>query len=186
MYDVYKSGTDFYCLLNSIPNLIEILGANTKDVTDMGVMVAGCSALSSVPLFDTSNVTNMAGMFQSCTSLTSVPLYDTSNVTAMTNTFRECIFTSVPLFNTSSVTEMSYTFYDCTSLTSIPLFDTSNIGYMYSTFGNCVNVETGALALYQQVTAQQTVPSHLRTFYNCGSNTVQGAAELAQIPNGWK
>ena len=28
--------------------------------------------------------------------------------------------------------------------------------------------------------------SHRQAFYNCGSNTQTGAAELAQIPSGWK
>jgi hypothetical protein len=53
-------------------------------------------------------------------------------------------------------------------------------------FYRCTKVESGALALYQQASAQAIVPSHDRTFYQCGSNTVTGAAELAQIPSDWK
>lgn len=138
VYDVYKSG-GFNNLLYKSTNVIEILGANTTDVT------------------------NMQSMFNRCSSLTSVPLFDTS-----------------------SVTDMKYMFYGCSSLTSVPLFDTSNVTDMTEMFRNCTNVQTGALALYQQASSQTTPPSnHSKTFNNCGSNTTSGAAELAQIPSSW-
>jgi hypothetical protein len=54
-------------------------------------------------------------------------------------------------------------------------------------FAGCSNVQSGALALYQQASSQATPPStHIATFRGCGSNTVTGAAELAQIPSNWK
>jgi hypothetical protein len=53
-------------------------------------------------------------------------------------------------------------------------------------FNDCLNVQSGALALYQQASTQTTPPSeYYNTFYNCGSNTTTGAAELAQIPSSW-
>ena len=52
---------------------------------------------------------------------------------------------------------------------------------------DCNNVESGALALYNQLSTQTTPPSnHSQTFYDCGSNTTTGAAELAQVPSDWK
>ena len=127
-------------------------------------MFEDCSALTNVPLFDTSNVTNMGDMFDGCSSLTSIPLFDTSSVTIMLGMFRYCSsLTSIPLFDTSSVTIMSYMFY------------------------NCINVESGALELYKQASSHTTPPSeHTQVFYNCGSNTQTGSAELAQIPDDWK
>ena len=78
-------------------------------------------------------------------------------------------------------------FSNCNALKRIPLFDTSSVTNMQIMFTGCVNVESGALALYQQASTQTNPPaSHNMTFYNCGSNTVTGAAELAQIPNDWK
>lgn len=45
----------------------------------------------------------------------------------------------------------------------------------------------GAATLYQQASSQANPPqSHDATFYKCGSDTVTGAAELAQIPSDWK
>ena len=212
IYDVYKSGTDFSNLFYNSTNVIEVLGANTTGITAMNRMFYRCSSLTSVSLFDTSSVTDMKFMFWACHSLTSVPLFNTSNVTSMMYMFSECSsLTTVPLFNTSSVTDMDNMFYwcssltsvplfdtssvtsmtdmlnDCSSLTSVPLFNTSNVTSMLRIFYGCINVETGALALYQQASTQTNPPSrHSGAFRNCGSETTTGAAELAQIPDDWK
>jgi hypothetical protein len=58
---------------------------------------------------------------------------------------------------------------------------------MSDMFWDCYNVESGALALYQQASSQARPPAyHYYTFYKCGINTTTGAAELAQIPSDWK
>lgn len=211
VYDVYKSGDSFYALFRQASNLIEVLGANTSEVTDMRAMFQACSYLQSVALFDTRNVTNMYYMFNYCSRLTSVPLYDTSNVldmqymlsgcatldtipafdtrnvTNMDHMFANSRITSVPLLNTSKVSNMDYTFATCFYLRNIPLFDTSSVTTMHHTFYSCRRVESGALALYQQASSQANPPSnHDSTFYNCGRDTTTGAAELAQIPADWK
>lgn len=162
VYDLYKRGNDFVYFLNQSSNVVEVLGANTTNITDMDYMFSDCISLTSVSLFDTSSVTDMHHMFNNCTSLASVPLFDTS-----------------------SVTNMSTMLYNCISLTLVPLFDTSactNMDYMLT---RCSNVESGALALYQQASSQASVPSHSITFTQCGKDTVTGAAELAQIPTSW-
>ena len=112
---------------------------------------------------------------------------NTTGIDTLGFAFQDCTsLTSVPLFDTSLVTSMSYTFGGCSSLTSIPLFDTSNLGSISYAFSGCVNVQSGALALYQQVSSQANPPSwHAQTFTNCGSNTTTGAAELSQIPSSW-
>ena len=140
VYDVYKSGTDFKDFLSDSTNVVEVLGANTTDITIMRGMFSGCTSLSTVPLFDTSNATSMFAMFNGCTSLTNIPLFDTSKVSTMRNMFQ-----------------------------------------------NCYNVQSGALALYQQASSQANPPSnHSGTFRQCGRDTQTGSAELAQIPSDWK
>lgn len=164
VYDVYKSGTNFHMFLYSSSNVIEVLGANTRGVTNMVNMFVECSSLTTVALFDTSSVEDMMQMFTWCSSLTSAPLFDTSRVTNMLGMFEEC-----------------------SSLTSVPLFNTSSVIYMSSMFKNCTKVQSGALALYRQAATQANPPpTHTKTFRNCGANTTTGAAELAQIPDDWK
>lgn len=140
VWDIYKASNDWYNFFYYNLDLLEVLGANTT------------------------NVTNMYNTFVNCYSLTTVPLFDTSNVTSMYRMF-----------------------YDCRSLTSVPLFNTSKVTNMTLMLAQCYMVESGALALYQQASTQTNPPSeHIQAFYSCGSNTVTGAAELAQIPSGWK
>jgi len=144
-------------------NLLEVIGANTRGVTDMGDMFNACSSITTVPLFDTSKVVETDNMFTDCTSLRTVPLFDTSNVINMYAMFDEC-----------------------TSLTSIPLFNTSKAERVHNMFWHCYKVESGALALYQQMSSQANPPAvHGSAFFKCGQDTVTGAAELAQIPSSW-
>ena len=188
VYDVYKSGTDFTFLLIDSSNIVEVLGANTTGITNMTGMLNFCTSLETVALFDTSSVTDMHTMFNYCVSLKSVPLFDTSSVTNMQFMFYNCTsLTSVPLFDTSSVTNIEYMFNKCSSLTTVLLFNTSSVVFMAGMFEDCKNVQSGALALYQQASTQANPPSkHTGTFKNCGVNTTTGAAELAQIPEDWK
>lgn len=112
---------------------------------------------------------------------------NTSSVTSMTSMFNSCSsLTTVNLFDTSNVTNMSYMFADSSLLTAVPLFNTSSVTNMNGMFTRCIKVESGALALYNQVSSQVNPPSnHTGTFNACGVDTVTGAAELAQIPSSW-
>lgn len=209
VYDVYKGGK-FGLILFYSENVIEILGANTTNVTDMQNAFIGCP-ITSVALFDTSNVTDMlhtfmycefsslpefdlsnvrraTGMFSDCTSLTNIPQFDTSNVTSTSSMFRNCTsLSSTPLLDLSNVTVADLMYYKCSALTAIPQFNTSKITNADYMFLGCVSVNSGALNLYQQMSTQTTPPSsHYGTFSACGRDTVNGAAELAQIPSDWK
>lgn len=90
IWDVYIQDNNWGSLFNGDYNLLEVLGANTTNVTETRQMFEYCRSLSSVQLFDTSNVTRMAGMFKECQSLTSIPLYDTANVDDMSEMCKNC------------------------------------------------------------------------------------------------
>lgn len=163
VWDLTYENADWSNLCDSQNDLLEVIDANTTGVTNMSAMFNSCSSLYSVSLFDTSSATDMSWMFGYCGALTSVPLY-----------------------NTSSAISMERMFNACYSLTSIPLFNTTNITYMTYMFNGCTNVQSGALALYQQASTQATPPAnHSGAFNVCGRDTVTGAAELAQIPTSW-
>lgn len=86
----------------------------------------------------------------------------------------------------SSLQSAKSMFESCGWLTAIPDFETSGLSNVNQMFANCYNVESGSLALYQQMSSQSNPPSsHNYTFVNCGRDTVTGAAELAQIPSSW-
>lgn len=187
LYDT-SNVTEMYAMFGTCYRLSSVPLFDTNNVEDMYRMFSGCSELKSVPLFDTSNVLSMTDMFYECSSLSSVPLFDTTNVTDMRDMFHRCYsLSSAPLFDTHNVREFSGMFYQCSSLSAVPLYDTTNAYNMNNMFSSAVNVKTGSLSLYQQASTQTTPPKyHTSTFKNCGINTTQGAAELAQIPSNWK
>ena len=136
---------------------------------------------------NSSNVRSMAHMFLSCDRLESVALFDTRNLGVMTEMFMDCDWVeSLPLFDTSSVYNMDKAFANMSHLKNIPLFDTSYVHYANNTFSGCSRVESGALAMYNQMSSQANPPvAHEDTFHLCGWFTTTGAAELAQIPTSW-
>lgn len=191
-------------------NLLEVLGANSRgslsDGFNMQMMFYVCRSLTRVMPFYTgshycsmmfdacSSITEISGFkfrgnldyaFAGCTSLTTLNI-DTSDVTHMDQTFNRCTsLVNPPSIDTSEVTSAGGMFINCTSMSRIPLYDTSKMYTVDQMFVNCTNVQSGALALYQQLSAQDITHQHEYTFYNCGINTASGLAELQQIPQSW-
>lgn len=87
---------------------------------------------------------------------------------------------------TNECTDFYNMFVGKNNLTKIGDIYTDKAADVSFMFAGCTNVESGALALYEKLSAMETVPTHTATFASCGSNTTTGAAELAQIPSGWK
>ena len=103
------------------------IGNIVSNGADASNQYRGCTALTTVPLFDLSSVTNASAMFYQCTALTTVPLFDLSKVTNASYMFYQCSkLTTVPLFDLSSVIDATNMFRNCTSLTTIPLLDLSS------------------------------------------------------------
>jgi len=119
---------------------------NTAEVTSMGSMFSGCTALTSLDLsnFNTEKVTNMGAMFYKCSSLESLNLssFNTSNVEIMISMFYNCSsLESLDLsrFNTEKVESMISMFDSCSALESLDLssFNTEKVTSMYNMFSDC-------------------------------------------------
>lgn len=211
IWDFTYQNSDWTMCILGHDDLIAVLGGNTSGVTKMYNLFYWCTSLTNVNVFDTSNVIAMGGMFEKC-PFTSVPLFPTQSCYAFESVFRDCknlvtvpLFDTqnaiyfgcmfegctglqyIPLFNSSKGQSFQCMFEGCTSLREVPLLDTSSCtGNIYQMFDGCINVSSGALAMYNQVSTQSPVPNrHAYMFRNCGSNTTTGAAELAQIPTSW-
>ena len=185
-----SAATDMYGMFADCRVLASVPAFDTSSATDMGQMFMGCDLLADVPLFDTSHVTNMASMFSACYALHDVPLFDTSSAIYMSTMFKDCAaIENAPLINTSHATRLDGMFSGCSALMAVPLYNTSSATNVAGMFQDCFVVERGALALYTQMSAQSSLSgttSHRYTFKNCGRDTTSGAAELAQIPSGWR
>ena len=151
-------------------------------------LFTGCASLTTLPIINLTGVKSAGAMFSDCSSLVSVRLVGTGSLVDILHMFGGCTsLTAVPdSFDTSNVENMNSAFAECTSLTSIPLLATDKVTDIRGAFGGCTNVASGALALYTQASSQANPPARYDwCFSNCGSDTVTGAAELAQIPTSW-
>ena len=182
-----SNATDMSSMLMYCSGLTSIPQFNTSKCTNMSQLFYYCDHITSVPLIDCSKATNTSEMFYGCSALTSIPLLDLSSSIDTHSMFYGCgLIETLPLFDTSASTNMASMFGNCSSVSAIPLFDTSVCTNMNAMFDGCINVQSGALALYQQASTQTNPPtSHNYTFRNCGSNTQTGSAELSQIPLSW-
>lgn len=170
VYDVRTTGRYeiWGGMFTSSIHVTEILGANVWDDNH-------------------TKVAKMTAMCQNCSTLTKVAAFDANDVQEMGACFQGTSITSIPALGYASVTTAGDLFKGCTALTEIPatfeLPSATNVGGI---FNGCVNVESGALALYNKLSALGgQIMAHGYAFADCGSNTVTGAAELAQIPSSW-
>ena len=141
--------TSCYYWFYECKNLVNIEGIenlNTEKVTDMTLMFASCSALTSLDVtkFNTANVTTLMSMFSNCSSLKSLDVtnFDTRNVTNMFYMFNNCSgLTSLDVtkFNTAKVRNMYSMFMNCSGLKSLDVtnFDTENVISMAYMFYEC-------------------------------------------------
>ena len=135
----------------NLANIEGIENLNTEKVTNMELMFANCSTLTSLDVtkFNTANVTTLMSMFSDCSSLKSLDVtnFDTRNVTNMFYMFNNCSgLTSLDVtkFNTAKVTDMSQMFNECSALTTIYASDefvTTNVETGSNMFFNCIKLK---------------------------------------------
>ena len=90
--------------------------------------------------------------------------------------------------NSKNITNMSFMCYACNNLINVPLINTSSVTDVSHMFQYCRNVQHGQLNLYNQLAPQfpeDPYENYHYCFYQCGSNTETGRAELEQIPIFW-
>ena len=130
----------------NLANIEGIENLNTEKVTNMELMFANCSTLTSLDVtkFNTANVTTLMSMFSDCSSLKSLDVtnFDTRNVTNMFYMFNNCLgLTSLDVtkFNTAKVRNMYSMFMNCSGLKSLDVtnFDTGNVISMAYMFYEC-------------------------------------------------
>lgn len=179
--------TNMHHLFCDCENLRSVEFFDTSLCTDMDNMFCHNLSLREIPQFDTHNVVTMWDMFNGATSFEHCPDLDTSRVTEMNGMFAYTAIQEAPALDTSSAERMIEMFRECSSLKHVPLYSTASCTDMTGMFAFCRNVEGGALALYTQASSQAVPPTFSHgPFTDCGTDTVSGAAELAQIPYAWR
>lgn len=126
------------------------------------------------------------GLFTDCTAVKSVTISGNGVLYAGTM-FRTCSgLESLTISSQTKLVDITQMCYMCTSLKAVPALSMANwVAGINSAFRGCTAVESGALDLYNVLSTSWSSLEHDRVFENCGSGTVSGAAELAQIPSSW-
>ena len=138
--------SDLFYLDNNLTTVLNFDKINTENVTNMDLMLCGCSSLTQIDVskMNTKNVTRMGSTFNGCRSLTSLDVskWDTSKVRSMNSMFDKCrSLTNIDVskWNTSNVTDMDSMFNGCSSLTSLDVskWNTSNVTDINGMFNGC-------------------------------------------------
>lgn len=165
VWDFTYVNTSWQQVFEKSQDLIAVIGANIVGVTNLTATFHECSNLADLALFDTSTVTTFSSTFR-MSGIRTLPLFDTSNATSLARICQDCheLGGPIPLLNTSKVTNVRYAFYECPW------------------------VESGALALYNQMISQSVPPTTYEWCFGCGGYTPPDTpihAERAQIPESW-
>lgn len=145
------------------------------------------SAIAKILGANASGFTSLNSMFASATNLTEVALFDTSNCTDLSYLFAGIqVLEELPDFPTNNCENFQFFASTSSGLKKVPNLDVSSATNVTNMFYSCTSVESGALNMYQKLSALSPLPTYNGyTFDKCGSSTVTGAAELAQIPSSW-
>ena len=139
----------------SFISYIDLSSFDTKDVTNMREMFAGCTSIHSLPgisKWDTKNAVDMSLMFGYCLSLKSLPdisSWDTRNVINIKCMFCDSQYLEslpdISKWDTKNVIDMSSMFCHCIALKSLPdisKWDTKNVINMSSMFERCESLQS--------------------------------------------
>lgn len=139
---------------------------------------------------DCTSATVCTTMFQSCKKLEHLPVLKnlgSSHVTSAYLMFNGCSsLKEVPVFDTSYVIDARYMLSSCNALTEIPDYDFSSVTKVDNFCSYSRDIKSGILETYNKFLGRgASITSHTDCFLNCGINTPQGRAALAQIPQSW-
>ena len=193
-FDVQNHRSGTWTQLSTYPNIWDLYVYNGSGI-DWAFALELTSADTRMNIVevidgDASGITYMDGCFANCPNIRSVgPLYNTGSVVSCWHMFYASnggSIVHVTPFDTRNVRNFERMFEFQENLREVPLLDTSSATDLTEMYSNCVNVESGILAAYNEMTSHGNIPYHYGTFRRCGINTPTGRAELAQIPSNWK
>lgn len=187
IWDITKVSTDWTRMLEWQDfGLIEVIGSNSSQVTNMFALFNQDHILETVHQLDTSAAQDAQYMFNECHSLSSLCSMDLSRVTTVYAMFAQCrALASPPAMNTIRCTNFARMFRFATGLVNIPEIRVDSARDVDMMFYSDEFVETGILRAYDSMKDISGL-SHSLTFHKCGTSTESGMAERALIPSGWK
>lgn len=189
--------TNFDGTFSNCHSLKTVPSLDTSKATTLNSMFQHCYELETVGTYDASSATDIERMYAFCEKLKRVnpmPVKAGCNMSRVFDTIVESSSTQyqssleeIPNWDWTKASTLAKVFRGCTALTSIPDMGVpKNAATCASMFENCPNISSGITRAYNNLSSStSSITTYTNTFKNCGSNTVPGAAELAQIPADW-
>jgi len=151
------------------------------------------TSITTIPMFDASEVYSLQGTFEGCRNLEYVPNLYIPSCWNLSWTFSGCTnLRALPNWNTEHVREFDYYCGNVLSselnyyIEEIPDYDVSSAQIVRRAFSGLPNVKVGMYRLYQKLAALgEQITNHENTFAGTGTNTPEGLAERALIPESW-
>lgn len=169
------------------PELKEItIYGELTNATTLQALAQNSTNVTKIHLKAPKNNLNLQAAFNGCQKLTdfSIQLGKPSRVDYM---FTACYeLKEIPLIDTSSCSHAEYMMYNCRSAETIPDFDVSSVTNAKQMCMNMYKAKYGILEMYNKLLARgSAITDHTKCFKDCGRDTPQGRAALAQIPASW-
>lgn len=99
---------------------------------------------------------------------------------------RNMYLESINDLNMPALTDASSMFTKAVNLTALPFVTAPLLTLAYRMYSECRNAASGIYDMYEYLSTKSVaVTSYSKCFEYCGSQSVSGAQELAQIPQSW-
>lgn len=146
-----------------------------------------CYKLKAIPKLIAPNVENISAICASCWALESADFEFGSAITVASLAFNACrSMKTYPNIDVSSVADLHSTFNNSFVVETIQDWDVDSVTNCKTMFSNCYKAKYGILEMYNKLLARgAAITDHTNCFLNCGRDTSQGRAALAQIPQSW-
>ena len=183
----------FSCVSASQESILEEVGGirGTRNLKVMDALFAYCKSLTRVTEeIDCSSATSTSGMFIGCRVIENLPVLKNLGQSTITNTslmFSGCYkLKRCPTFDASSVTDFHNMFVNNYEMETVPDLDFSSATNVASFVRGCKKAKFGITETYNKLLDRgAAITSYSRAFEDCGIDTPQGRAALAQIPQSW-
>lgn len=183
-----SSNTSFFSKCGQLKEIEGLVGTST--IQKFQSMFFQCRQLEKIGgSLDLSSAKTINSCFGGCWSLEKLPEFvgSSNSLTDAASAFNSCYkIPEVPLFDTSNVKTANSMISYCREITKIPDYDFSSVTNVNYFANSCYKVKEGILETYDKFLDRgASITDHTDCFTNCGIDTEEGRAALAQIPASW-
>ena len=188
------NGTGLPYFYLSQGHVLKVLGAKRKlgdSVSDYGwnVVKNDASYITYVGSVDlVGYAPSDGGVFKNMSNITHIGNVNVPDLSTFYEMFANCasLVEIGQVQMKSGVTSFDSCFRGCQSITALPTLNLESATDVRNFMADCY-LYPHPLSIYSQLSNMGAqITDHDSCFYNCGRDSVTGAAELAQIPSDWK